>query len=200
MEVLYNVFAYIKKHKDMGKLAYDSKNPEVDESAFNYNADWKDFYGDVEEELPPKIPEPRGNVERISAFVDANHAGNVVTQRSLSGIIIFVQNASIIWFSKRQNTVEAATFGSEFVALRICTELIVTLCYKLRMFGVPSDEPADVFCDNRRVVMNVIKTESTLQKNQNAMNYHEVREADAASILRGVKEDGETNLSELLTK
>ena len=58
--------------------------------------DWKDFYGDVEEELPPKMPEPRGNVVRIGDFVDANHAGNVVTHQSHSGIIIFVQNAPII--------------------------------------------------------------------------------------------------------
>ena len=48
LEVLYNVFAYLKQHEDMGKLAYDSKTPEVNKSAFNNNADWKDFYGDVE--------------------------------------------------------------------------------------------------------------------------------------------------------
>ena len=89
----------------MGKLVYDSKTPEFDDSAFNNNADWKYFYGDVEEELPPKMPKPRGNVVRISAFVYANHAGNVVTRRSHSGIIIFVQNAPIIWLSKRHNTV-----------------------------------------------------------------------------------------------
>ena len=47
LEFLYNAFAYLKKHKDMGKLAYDSKTPEVDESSFNNNADWKDFYGDA---------------------------------------------------------------------------------------------------------------------------------------------------------
>ena len=63
----------------MEKLSYDSKTPDVDESAFNNNTDWKDFNGDVEEELPPKMVEPCGNVVRISAFVDANHAGNVVT-------------------------------------------------------------------------------------------------------------------------
>ena len=161
LEAIYNLFAYLKKHKDMGKLAYYLMTLEVNESVFNNNADWKDFYYDVEEELPPKMPEPRGNVVKISAFVYANHAGNVVTRCSHSGIIIFVQNASIIWFSKRQNTVEAATFGSEFVALRICKELVGVLCYKLRMFGVPLDGPTDVFCDNRGVVMNAIKPEST---------------------------------------
>ena len=82
----------------MGRLAYDSKAHDVDESAFVQGSDWNDFYGDVEEELPPIIPEPRGSPVIISAFVDADHAGNVVTRRSHTGIIIFVQNSLIIWF------------------------------------------------------------------------------------------------------
>ena len=95
-----------------------------------------------------------------------------------------MQKAPIIWFSQRQNTVEAATFGSEIVALHICNELIVALCYKLCMFGVPLDGPADVFCDNCGVVMHAIKPESTLQKKHNAINYHAFCEAAAAGILR----------------
>jgi hypothetical protein len=136
----------------------------------------------------------------MSAFVDANHAGNVITRRSHSGMFIFVQNVLIIWFSKRQNMVKAAMFGSEFVALRICKELIVALRYKLCMFGVPIEGPTNVFCDNPGVVKNVSIPESTLMKKHNAINYHAVREAAAAGILRVGKEDGETNLADLLTK
>ena len=55
LEVLYNVFAYLKNHPGMGRLAYDSKAPNVDESDFVQGADWKDVYSDVEEELPPII-------------------------------------------------------------------------------------------------------------------------------------------------
>jgi hypothetical protein len=200
LEAVYHIFAYLKKHPDMGKLAYDPHAPDIDETFFNAKADWKDFYGDVTEELPPNMPEPRGHSVNISAFVDANHAGNVVTRRSHTGIFIFIQNAPIIWFSKKQNTVEAATFGSEFVALRICKEMIVALRYKLRMFGVPIEGPANVFCDNHGVVKNVSIPESTLMKKHNAINYHAVREAVAAGILRVGKEDGETNLADLLTK
>ena len=40
----------------MGRLEYDSKAPGVDKSAFVQGADWKDFYGDVEEEPPPRMP------------------------------------------------------------------------------------------------------------------------------------------------
>jgi hypothetical protein len=54
----------------------------------------------------------------------------------------------IIWFLKRQNTVEAATFGSKLVALQICKEMTVALRYKLHMFGVPIDGLAYAFCNN----------------------------------------------------
>ena len=61
-------------------------------------------YGDmvVEEELPANMPEPCGNLVTISALMDVNHAGNVVMHHSHTGILIFVQNALIIWFLKRQ--------------------------------------------------------------------------------------------------
>ena len=94
-----------------------------------------------------------------------------------------VDLAENIWYLKQQNTVEVATFGSEFVALRICKELLVALRYKLRMFGIPVDGPANVFCDNRGVVKNVSIPESTLMKKHNAINYHAVQEAVAAGIL-----------------
>jgi hypothetical protein len=95
---------------------------------------------------------------------------------------------------------EAATFRSEMVALWICKELIVAIHYKLRMFIVEIDGPGNVFCDNHGVVKNVSIPESMLMKKHNAMNYHAVREAVVAGILRVGKEDGETNLVDLLTK
>ena len=47
--------------------------------------------------------------------------------RSLIDLILeyfCLLNAPVVWYSKRQNTVESSTFGSEFVALRVATELI----------------------------------------------------------------------------
>ena len=110
---------------------YDLKSPEVDKSVVNNNADWMDFYGDVKEELPVNMPKPHGNPVTISAFMDASYAGNVIMRHSHTGILIFGQNTLIVWFSKRQNTIENSTFGSKLVANRICKELIVALWYKL---------------------------------------------------------------------
>jgi hypothetical protein len=86
------------------------------------------------------------------------------------------------------------------VALWICKELIVAVGYKLRMFGVEIDGPVNVFCDNRGVVKNVSIPELTLMKKHNAINYHVVREAVVAGIIKVGKEDGIMNLVDLLTK
>jgi hypothetical protein len=40
------------------------------------------------------------------------------------GTHIRESSTPILWFSKRQNTVELSTFGSEFVAMRIAIEMI----------------------------------------------------------------------------
>ena len=97
---------------------------------------------------------PLGELIKIAAFIDSDHASNLVTRRSQKGYIIFCNQSPILWYSKRQNTVEASTFGAEFVVARTCLEAIEAVCFKLRMFGIPVEGPADVLCDNNGVVNN----------------------------------------------
>jgi hypothetical protein len=195
---LFHMFAYLKAH-DRSRLVLDASRPHVDESRF-IKQDWTDFYRDAEEPIPPNAPEPRGKSVILSCFVDANHAGDKITRRSHSGIIIFVNRAPIIWYSKQQNTVETSTFGSEFVATRIAVELIESIRYKLRMFGVPIEGPTNVYCDNDAVVNNASKPESTLKKKHNAIAYHRVREAVAAGTIRIAWEPTISNIADMLTK
>ena len=162
--------------------------------------DWDDFYQDAKEDLQPNEPEPRGKSVQINCFVDADHAGNKVTRRSHSGILIYLNSAPIDWYSKRQNTVESSSFGSEFIALRIATEKLEALRYKLRMMGIPIDGPANVFCDNDSVVKSSSTPESTLKKKHLSICYHKCRESQASGAVRVAWEQGTTNLADLLTK
>ena len=93
-----------------------------------------------------------------------------------------------------------SSFGSEYVALRICTELVEALRYKLRTFGVPIDGPAEVFCNNKSVVTNSSVPTLVLNKRHNAICYHRVREAQAAGTIKVGWIDGKFNLADLLTK
>ena len=199
LEGLYLIFHFLWKNPKK-RLVMDPTEPLIDEGTFNINADWMEFYGDLVEEDPPGMPEPLGRPVIQSTFVDSDHASNVVTRRSHTGIMSFMNNALIKSFSKRQNTVESSTYGSELVALRIARDLIVEQRLKMKSIGIPINGPANVFCDNQGVVKNTSIPESTLSKKHNSINYHVVREAAAAGILRVGKEDTETNLADPLTK
>jgi len=88
----------------IAKIAFDLKKPQHDEGLWiqSLDKDWKDFYPDAEEPLPaPRMPEPLGNSVKVTTYVDADHAGNVVTRRSHTGILIYCNNTLIVCFSKR---------------------------------------------------------------------------------------------------
>jgi hypothetical protein len=196
-EVIH-IFAYLKKHK-RSTMVFDDTLPHVDESVF-IPADWTEFYRGAKELKPPNAPEPRGNPVNMYGFCDSDHAGDRVTRRSHTGIILFLNRAPITWFSKKQNTVETSTFGAEFVALRIAVELIKAQRYKLRMMGVPIDGPCTLFCDNEAAVKNSTIPESTLKKKHNAIAYHRVREAVASETIRIAYIHTSLNLADMFTK
>lgn len=198
LEQVLHIFAYIKGHL-RSSIVFDPTQPEFHDDQFE-NADWSEFYSDAKEVMPPGMPEPRGNSVSMTCFVDANHAGNQVTRRSHSGIVIYVNRAPIVWYSRRQNTVEASSFGSEFIAMRIAVEMIESLRYKIRMFGIPLEGPANLFCDNNSVVNNASKPESQLKKRHVSIAYHRCREACAAGVVRIGWVDGTKIPADVLTK
>ncbi|EJK65517.1 hypothetical protein THAOC_13609, partial [Thalassiosira oceanica] len=199
LEALYSIFCYLQANP-VRRLVFNPQRISKENCIFNDGADWTPFYGDVVEESPPRMPDPLGPAVQLSCYVDASHANNVVTRRSHTGINLFLMSTPVISHCKRQNTCEAATFGSELVAMRIARDLIIAYRLKLRSFGVRIDGPADVHCDNQGVCCNTMYPESTLSKKHNAINYHVVREAVAMGAMRVCKEDTETNNADALTK
>ena len=61
-----------------------------------------------------------------------------------SGMLIFINRAPILWYSKRQNTVGSSTFGSELIVLKSAIEM-------LRYFGILEDGSSNVMCHNDTV-------------------------------------------------
>ena len=198
MDTVLRIFAYLKAH-DKSKLVFDYGTRNFPETWFQ-KYDWTEMYPDAQEEIPDNLPEPLGKPVQITVFADAAHADDLVTRRSTSGIIVFVNGTPIRWYSKRQNTVEGSTYGSEFIAMRIATEMIIALRNDLRMLGIPLVGPANLFCDNQSVVINSTVPSSMLKKKHNSISYHKVRENIAAGTMRVGKEPTETNLADILTK
>ena len=91
---------------------------------------------------------------RITIFVDADHACDKVTCRSVSGILVLVNNTVVKTFPKHQTTVESSIYGSELVAAHLATDQAVELIYTLQIIGVPIDGSALMLGDNKSVVIN----------------------------------------------
>ena len=198
LQQVYHVFGYLKQ-SPRRRLFFDPDHPKISEDRF-HKFEWEDFYKDATEDIPIDAPEPLGNEVGIHCFVDASHASDKVTRRSQTGVLIFINKAPIIFHSKRQNSVETSTFGSEFTAMKQAIELVKALRYKLRMFGVPIEGPASMYCDNEAVYKNVSIPSSVLNKKMHGISYHYCREAVASGVARVAKEDTRTNLSDLFTK
>jgi hypothetical protein len=192
------MFSYVKKHL-RSRIVFDYFTRDWSHIQWTSH-DWKDYYPDAMETIPSNAPPPRGKPIQINMFCDAAHANDLITRRSTTGIIIFLQGTPIIWYSKRQNTIESSTFGSEFVAMKIATEMIEGLRYRLRMLGIPIAGCTNTFCDNESVVKNVTDPSSTLNKKHNALAYHKVRESVAAGEQQVAFEPGAFNVADLLTK
>jgi hypothetical protein len=197
LEQALHVFSYLKKLA-RSWMVFDKTVPEIDQSCFRV-VDWSEFYPGAEEAIPQDMPETRGCSVVTSCFVDSDHAGCRLTQQSHTGVLIFVSNAPILWYSKRQNTVESSTFGSEFVAVS-AVDMIEGLWYKLRMMGIPLDGSTSVFCDNEGMVKNTTAPESPLKKKHVAICYHRCHETLAAGFIQLAKEDTKTNLADAFTK
>lgn len=105
-----------------------------------------------------------------------------------------------MYYSKQQNLVETSTFGSEFTAVKQAIEMLKVLWYKLRMFGIPIEGPANMYCDNEAVYKNVAMPTSVLSKKMHSISYHFCQEVVAAEIVQIAKEDTTTNLADLFTK
>ena len=103
---VFHIFKYLEEKCN----SWIPLDPEKLDIKFNGPADelpqlrremMKKIYQDAKEDIPTNSPEPRGRSVQVNCYVDANHAGDRVTRRSHTGILIFLNMALVSWFSKK---------------------------------------------------------------------------------------------------
>jgi hypothetical protein len=87
------------------------------------------------------------------------------------------------WYSKKQSTVETATYGSKFVAAKAAAEQMISNRSTLRYLGVPIGGKSFFFGDNKSVVTSGSVPQSKLSKRHVALSYHKVCETIAAGVM-----------------
>jgi hypothetical protein len=163
--------------------------------------DWsRSVYGNVKEELPRDAPKPLGKPVVLTSYVDANLYHDMTTGRSVTGVLHFINQTPIEWYSKKQATVETATYGSEFVAAKTACQQIVGMRTSLRYLGVTIKGATKLFGDNASVVKNGSLPHSTLRKRHHGLSYHFTRETIASNAVDYQFIPGHLNPADILSK
>jgi len=199
MKALMRVFGYLDNHPN-GRIIIDPNYYDRSKYPPTPRENWHELYPEAEEDIPQGMPIPHGKEARITVFVDADHARDKVTRRSVTGMLVLVNNTPIKWYCKRQKTVETSTYGSELVAARIAVECIMEMRYVLQMLGVKVEDTSHLLGDNMSVLLNTTIPSSMLKKKHQGVAYHCVREAIAAKIVTFSYVPSEENFADLLTK
>ena len=158
------------------------------------------IYGDEKEPIPHDAPRPLGKPVIITEFTDANLYHDWVTGKAVTGNLEFINKTPLDWFTKKQGTVESATFGSEFVGTRITTDRTIDMRLTLRYMGVPISGPSIIFGDNESVVNSASRVDGKLHKRHNMLSYHKVRECISKSIIAYHHIPGSINPADILSK
>ena len=181
MDRLKRIYSYAIRTKDYA-IRFRIEQPDYS-FLHDQDFDWTySVYGN-HEILSDDMPDPLGEAVTTTTTMDPNLNHCLATGKSLTGCVHFVNKTPVDWYSKKQTTVERATYGSEFVATKTATEQIMDIRQTLRYLGAPIATKSYLFVDNRSVVTSATLPHSTLTKRHNILAFHRVREAIAAKLM-----------------
>jgi Reverse transcriptase (RNA-dependent DNA polymerase) len=138
----------------------------------------------------------------LTAYSDADYAGNHDTRKSTTGVLIKLNNCVINWLSRTQKTVAKSSCQSELMALGDCTaELLWIRNFLIELGVIDKDQvPAVIKCDNRSTVHIASEDLANTKTKHIAVNYHFIKEAIDSKQIAVKWVSGDEQLADCLTK
>ncbi|KAE8181210.1 hypothetical protein CF328_g8911 [Tilletia controversa] len=136
---------------------------------------------------------------RITAYVDADWAGDKADRKSTSGFAILMAGGAVSWGSKKQTSVALSTTEAEYVAAGVAGREAVALTALLRDLG-KNIEGIEILCDNQAAI-NVSKNPVLHSRTKHIdIAHHWIRDAVSAGQLRFTYIPTDENPADTLTK
>ncbi|XP_019178900.1 PREDICTED: uncharacterized protein LOC109174062 [Ipomoea nil] len=88
----------------------------------------------------------------LSAYSDADWAGDPTDRCSTTGYCFFLSDSLISWRSKKQTATSRSSTESEYRALADATSELICLRWLLEDMGIKQSSPTVLHCDNRSAI------------------------------------------------
>ena len=111
LKLALRAFGYIKQTPNK-VIAIDSRPLPINRTAPDFDKLIPDFlqdYPDAKEEMASHFPKMFGPIMDTTILVDADHAHDKATRKSITGLLAFVGSTPVLWLSQRQGSIASST-------------------------------------------------------------------------------------------
>jgi hypothetical protein len=136
----------------------------------------------------------------LRIYSDSDWAGDKDNRKSITGFIIFLLGAPILWRSKVQASVALSSTEAEFYALSEAAKEIKFIVQVLISMGIPVKLPVIVRVDNAGAIFMSENVSTSSRTKQVDTRYHFVREFVEAEFVKIIFVRSEDNISDPFTK
>ena len=89
----------------------------------------------------------------FNCYVDASHASDIDTRRSITGYIFFISGGPVSWQSRMQTSVALSSMEAEYMAASAATQEAMWQARLLEQMGMRVDLPIKLYEDNKSAIM-----------------------------------------------
>jgi hypothetical protein len=136
----------------------------------------------------------------VYAFSDADYAGDVISRKSTTGVVVKLGTAIIAWKSTRQKIVTLSTTEAEYVAACQTVKELIWLKLLLSELANFEDFKATLHVDNESAI-NLIKNPEFHQRSKHMdVRYHFIRDKYIMGEFNLVHVSSKQQQADILTK
>ena len=89
----------------------------------------------------------------FNCYVDASHASDVDTRRSITGYIFFISGGPVSWQIRMQNSVALSSMEAEYMAASAATQEAMWQARLLEQMGMRIDLLIKLYEDNKSTIL-----------------------------------------------
>lgn len=136
----------------------------------------------------------------LTAFSDADWAGDRIDRRSTTGFCLFLGSNLISWCAKKQHTVARSSTEAEYRALAHTAADLTWIQSLLLELGVTSPSPLVIWCDNMSAIALAANPVYHARTKHVELDYHIIREKVLSKQLLVHHVGTEEQVADIFTK